>query len=119
MKTLVTFLLTCILSLGSALAEEPAFPGQPNINIALKKLTEAQEILNLGTGKPAEAAAKLQEAQGALEKASKNKGSYRQSAIRLVGQAVKHLDKGDVDTAKHEITEALENVNKAGQTGGR
>lgn len=119
MKTFVTILLTCILVVGSALAAEPAFPGQPNINTALKKLTDAQEILNLGTGKPADAAAKLQEAQNALEKASKNKGTYRQSAIRLTAQAIKHLEKGDVGTAKHEVEEALENVNKAGQTGGR
>lgn len=110
----VTFLLTA----GAVLrADEPKYPGQPHINAALRQLAEAQKILAKGDGDLNEAATKVKEAHDALQTSVVNKGTYRVTAIRLTERAAKHLEKGDKDSAVHEIQEAVENTDKAGQAG--
>lgn len=92
----------------------PAYPGQPNINAALRQLTKAQEKVDANQ---ADAVIHLQKAAIALEMSSDDKGSFRKTSIRLTNQAIKHLGQKDDTTAKHEIAEAIENVNKAGKAG--
>lgn len=82
----------------------------------IKHLTEAREAM---ASKPAEVAGHLQKAAESLSHAIKDKGSFRATAIRLTNQALKHIEKGDKDTALHEINEALESANRAGFYGGR
>jgi hypothetical protein len=96
----------------------PEYPGQPKINAALKQLTEAQTVMTKG-GSQDDVIAHLTNAHNAMEGAALNKGSYRVTAIRLTGQAIKHLEKGEKDTAVHEIAEALDAVDKAGQAGAK
>lgn len=96
--------------------EAGTYPGQPNINSAIKQLTKAQEQM---TSEPDKAIESLQRAKLALDAASSGKGTYRQSAIRLTKQALEHLEKKDVEKAAHEIKEALEATNKAGEVGAR
>lgn len=101
-----------------AFADDP-FPHQPNINIALKELADAQKAIAGSGGKPGDALMHLRQAHTVLEKSSNNKGSFRATAIRLTGQAVNHLEKGETDKAVHEIAEAVEAVNKAGVAGSK
>jgi hypothetical protein len=112
-----TLVFAFLLMVVSAPGAEPAYPNQPKINHALKKLTEAHKILTDTGGKQTDAVASLQEAHESLEKSSNNKGSFRATATRLTGQAIKHLEKGDTGTAMSEIMEAIEATNKAGKAG--
>jgi hypothetical protein len=122
MKTLFSpfvfafFLMIAVASGTDESTPLPHYPDQPNINVALKKLTEAQKLVT-GGGSKTDAAARLKEAQAALNMAIKNKGSFPRTASRLTGQAIKHLEKGDTATATHEIAEAIEATNKAGKAG--
>lgn len=94
----------------------PEYPHQPNVNTALKHLGKAQELAK-GSGKEvADAIVYLKKAQIAMEGASKKKGSFKATAVRLSGQAAKDLENGLTDKAAHNIEEALEAVHKAGQT---
>jgi hypothetical protein len=92
----------------------PVYPGQPSINAAVKQLTEAQ---TKAPNDQAEALSHLRKALRSLEAAIKDKGSFRATSIRLTKQAIRHLEKGESDTALHEIEEALENANRAGKAG--
>ena len=94
----------------------PHYDKQPSINAAIKQLTEAQKTIATDRAATME---HLDKATNSLEHAIKDKGSFRATAIRLSKQAAKHLENGDADTALHEITEALEAANKAGQMGAR
>lgn len=95
----------------------PAYPHQRNINIALKQLTNAQKKAGSGGSEQADAVIHLKKAEIALDGAKNNKGSFLATAHRLTGQAIRHLEKGEVDTANHEIAEAIEAVHKAGKAG--
>jgi hypothetical protein len=114
--------LTSLLMAATALGADPsptgpAYPHQPSINRALKQLTEAQKIVTAAGSKQEDVVPHLNDAHIALQNAIKDKGSFRATAIRLTGQAIKHLEKGDKDSAAHEIEEAIEAVNKAGKAG--
>lgn len=117
-RLLLRLFTTATLITTAFAGDPPAYPGQPNINLALRRLTDAKEHLVTGAT-PADISEELKKAHNALEMAIKNKGSFRATAIRLTGQAMKHLEKGDRDTAAREINEAIEAVNKAGQAGER
>jgi len=110
--TLAAVLVVLVVSAKGG--EDPAYPGQPRINNALKHLTEAKA--QAATDSNA-AIASLQEAGGALSKASRNKGTYVPIARQLVDEAKRELEKGELDKASHKIDEAIDAVNKAGQTG--
>jgi hypothetical protein len=121
MKTFLTVIAALtVAALPIAGAEKtpklPAYPGQPSINAAVKSLTAAQEKL---TSNQADALVHLKKAQGSLEHAIKDKGSFRATAIRLTKQAIRHLEGNDPTTAAHEIEEAIENANRAGVQGAR
>lgn len=122
MKARALFLGLTVASLViTAAAEEkpaklPAYPGQPSINAGLKELTSAQQKLDSA---PDDALLHLRKAQGSLEHAIKDKGSFRATAIRMTKQAIKHLEGGDKGAAAHEIQEAIENANRAGKQGAR
>jgi hypothetical protein len=109
------FLLLALIA-ASSFGAERKYPNQPSINAALKQLAEAQQKIDT---KPSEAGDCLRKASDSLEHAIKDKGTFRVTAKRLTDQATKHLEKGDVETAKHEIEGAIENANKAGRSGGR
>jgi VIT1/CCC1 family predicted Fe2+/Mn2+ transporter len=94
--------------------DPPAFPGQPHLNAALKHLTAAKE--KVATDATA-SLGDLESAKGDLSHAIHNKGTYQTIARQLTEQAKQYLEKGDVDKATHKIDEAIQNVNRAGQTG--
>ena len=113
--TLVAMLLVMIPAYAADKSPKlPAFPGQPNINTALKQLNMAKDKMET---KPEDSIAHLKLALNQLEGSKSNRGSFRATAIRLTKQAIKHLEANDVPTAKHEVEEALENVVKAGEAG--
>lgn len=99
--------------------EAPPYPGQPRINGALKELGQAQKKASTTGSGQADALVHLKKAENAMEDSGVNKGTYRVSAIRLIGQAIKHLEKGEVDIALKEIEEATEAVHKAGKIGAK
>lgn len=99
--------------------EAPPYPNQPRINNALKELGEAKKKAGASGSGQADALVHLKKAETAMENSGVNKGTYRVSAIRLIGQAIKHLEKGEVATALGEIDEATEAVHKAGKIGAR
>lgn len=109
-------ILISVMSAGAAdkPVKLPAFPGQPNINTALKQLGMAREKAD---AKPDDAVVHLKLALVQLEGSKSNRGSFRATSIRLTKQAIKHLDEKDAATAKHEVDEAIENVTKAGEAG--
>jgi hypothetical protein len=113
--TLVAALLVFVVSTLWA-NEPPPYPGQPHINVALKQLNAAKEKAD--TDKSA-ALANLQNAGTALAKASRNKGTFQTVARQLIDRATRNLEKGDAAAALHEIDEAIQAVNKAGETGER
>jgi hypothetical protein len=94
----------------------PTFPGQPNMNVAVKQLDLAKEKIET---KQEETVVHLKLALVQLEGSKSKRGSFRATAIRLTKQAIKHLEDGDVDTAKHEVAEAFENTLKAGEAGAK
>jgi len=111
--TLAAALLVFVVSdIGAK--EPPPYPGQPRINGALKHLTAAQ---TQAAKDPKAALASLQEASTVLAKAKHNKGTYQNIARDLTERATRHLEKGEVDTALHEIGEAIDAVNKGGEIG--
>jgi hypothetical protein len=97
-------------------AASPAYPGQPKINAALKKLAQAQKLI--ATSLP-EAIFALQDAEKSLSQASHDKGTFAQMAERLTGQAIRHLQKDDAATAYKEIDQAIDAAHKAGKTAAR
>lgn len=99
--------------------EAPPYPNQPRINTALKELGQAKKKAGATGSGQADALVHLKKAENAMENSGVNKGTYRVSAIRLIGQAMKHLEKGEVGTALGEIDEATEAVHKAGKIGAR
>jgi len=110
--TLFAALLVLVVS--DLRAEPPPYPGQPHINAALKHLKAAKEK----AADDANAAlGSLDSAAGALSGAIHNKGTYQPIARQLVAEAKRELAKGEVEAALHKIDEAIENVNRAGQTG--
>jgi hypothetical protein len=96
----------------------PDYPGQPNINTALKQLASAQKLAK-GSGKEvADAIVHLKKAEIQLSKDKGNKhGSFKESAHRLSSQAVKDLENGLSDKALHNIEEAIKATHKAGKAG--
>lgn len=96
----------------------PEYPGQPYINTALNHLTKARQLAK-GTGKEvADAIVWLKKAEIVLAKDQGNKhGSFKESAHRLTGQAVKDLEKGLSDKALNNIEGAIEATHKAGKAG--
>jgi len=103
-----------VLVVSDLRAEPPAYPGQPHINSALKHLKAAKA--KAADDAPG-ALASLESAGGTLAGGIHNKGTYQTIARQLIDQAKRHLEKGEVEAAVHKIDEALENVNRAGQTG--
>jgi hypothetical protein len=93
---------------------EPAFPGQPHMNNALKHLKAAKDKVGTDT---TGALSALEEAHVALSHASKNKGTYQTIARQLTEQAEQYLKSGDTEKAAHKIDEAIETVNHGGETG--
>ena len=108
------FLLAVVSASGAEKSPEmPTFPGQPNMNMAFKKLTKARETI--GT-KPDDTLVHLKLALNELEGSKKfNKGTFRSEAIRYTKQAISHLEKSDAATATHDIEQALDNLIKAGK----
>ena len=106
--------LACVASSSVAADDAPAYPGQPNINGALKHLSAAKEKAPTDA---AGAIAELAEASDFLSHAIHNKGTYVTIARQLTEQATQHMKKGEPDKAVHKIDEAIANVNRAGQTG--
>lgn len=96
----------------------PEYPKQGNINAALKHLAKAKELAK-GSGKEvADAIVWLKKAEIQLSKDKGNKhGSFKESAHRLSGQAVKDLENGLSDKALGNIEEAIEATHKAGKAG--
>lgn len=94
----------------------PAYPNQGYINDALKQLSKAQAKVGENAD---EAVVYLKLAAIALEASTKDKGSYRNTAIRHTNKAIKHLEEKDKATARQEITEAIESTHKAGKAGAR
>ncbi len=116
-QSLLAALLAALLVFAgtSLLAKDPPpFPGQPSLNAALKHLTAAKE--KVATDATA-ALGDLESARTDLSHAIHNKGTYQTIARQLTEQAKQYLAKGDVDKASHKIEEAIQNVNRAGQTG--
>ncbi len=94
-------------------SELPSYPHQRTINVALRQLTEAQELIKGGKG-IADAIACLKKAEDVLSKDKGNDhGSFKETAHRLSGQAAKSLEKSLTDKAAHEIEEAIEAAHKA------
>ncbi|MEN3940444.1 hypothetical protein WJU23_04050 [Prosthecobacter sp. SYSU 5D2] len=117
MKSFLLFsflVLTMMLSTaaGQKSPKLPAFPTQPNINIALNQLNLARQKAD---GNPVHAIVHLQKANISLKRSANNKGSFRATAQRLADQAIKHLEKGEKDTAKKEIEDAIKATVKAGE----
>ncbi|HSI16063.1 MAG TPA: hypothetical protein VK961_28700 [Chthoniobacter sp.] len=113
---LVALLAAFLVITGASLLakEPPAFPGQPHLNAALKHLTSAKEkVANDATA----ALGDLESARTDLSHAIHNKGTFQTIARQLTEQAKQYLEKGDADKASHKIEEAIQNVNRAGQTG--
>lgn len=108
--------LVAITSAVGADAAPAAYPHQPKINAALKKLAEAQKLL---ASNKTEAIFALQEAETSLGRASHNKGTYVNMAERLTGQAIRHLQGDDAATAYKEIDQAIDAAHKAGKTAAR
>jgi tetratricopeptide (TPR) repeat protein len=98
----------------SAEAGDPAFPGQPKINTALKHLNAAKEKVPTDANG---ALGELQEAHNSVAHAIRKKGTYQTIARELIDQATDYLQKGNTDKAAHKIDEAIAAVTKAGETG--
>jgi hypothetical protein len=96
----------------------PEYPKQKNINAALRQLESAQKLAK-GSGKEvADAIVHLKKAENQLSKDRGNRhGSFKESAHRLSGQAVKDLEAGNSDKALHNIEEAIAATHKAGKAG--
>lgn len=109
-------LLLLAISASNAAPKVPEYPKQPYINTALKQLGEAREKTPTN---PTEALAHLNKASIALDRPMNSKGSFANTAKRLTDQAIKHLEKGEADTAMREINEAIEATHKAGKMGAR
>jgi Tfp pilus assembly protein PilF len=115
----ITALIAALLVLAASslwAKDPPPFPGQPNINAALKQLNAAKEKAETDASA---ALASLQSASTVLAKATHNKGTFQTVARQLTERATRHLEKGETATALHEIDEAIQAVNKAGETGER
>jgi len=114
----ITLVLTTLFSTAWARPSPtiPEFPKQPHTNAAISQLIQAQKKVGSNN---ADAIVHLKKAGISVEKSAKNKGSFRGTAIRLIGQAVKHLEKNELEVARKEITDALEAVYKAGEAAAR
>lgn len=96
----------------------PEYPKQGTINAALKHLAKAQELAKGSAKEVADAIVFLKKAEIQLSKDKGNKhGSFKESAHRLSGQAVKDLENGFPDKALNNIKEAIEATHKAGKAG--
>jgi hypothetical protein len=117
-QNLITIILLAatlvIAGLSLEAKAEPAFPGQPRINNALKHLNAAKSKVGTDT---TGALSDLEEARIALGHAVKNKGTYQTIARQLTEQAVQYLKGGDTEKAAHKIDEAIDTVNRGGETG--
>lgn len=112
----VLLVVTSAEGADKAKSDLPNYPKQRTINVALRQLTEAQELIKGGKG-TADAIACLKKAEGVLSKDSGNDhGSFKETAHRLSGQAAKDLEKGLTDKALHNIEEAIEAAHKAAKT---
>jgi hypothetical protein len=117
LPALITVLLTAamfLVGLSSVEAKDPAFPGQPHINGALKHLTAAKDKVGTDT---TGALTELEAARSTLSHAVKNKGTYQPIARQFTEQAIQYLQSGDTEKAGHKIDEAIATVTKAGETG--
>ncbi len=96
----------------------PEYPKQQTINVALKHLAKAQELAKGSAKEVADAVVWLKKAEIQLSKDKGNKhGSFKESAHRLTGQAVKDLENGASNKAVHNIEEAIKATHKAGKAG--
>jgi hypothetical protein len=129
MKRHVITAAVCAILAASAWSKEQ-FAGQPNIANALKKLHGARgqlERARLGDDAKKhlnEATVMLTAASSFLEQASKNKGSYRPAAIKAIEQAKTEIEAAATDSTHIEkaaefVKTAIEETNKAGETGRR
>jgi len=120
--------ISVVLLCGSAFAADQ-FPGQPNISGACDKLASALE--NLGKYQKdlkhehiESAVQDLAAAETFLEESSKNKGTYRESAIQLVESAKKVLSaekliSDQVNQGTNLVKDALAKTMKAGKVGAK
>ncbi len=113
--TALSFFFVSAITTGAE-PKVPEYPKQPYINTALKQLGEAREK---APANPTEALAHLNKASIALDRRMDGKGSFANTAKRLTDQAIKHLEKGEADTAMKEINDAIEATHKAGKMGAR
>lgn len=113
-STLPAFLAVSLTFVSLSVQAEPAFPGQPSINSALKHLTEAKEKAATDAST---ALTELEQAHDSLSHAIKKKGTYQPIARQLTEQATEYLRKGDLEKATHKIDEAIAAVKHAGETG--
>ncbi|EDY16791.1 hypothetical protein CfE428DRAFT_5600 [Chthoniobacter flavus Ellin428] len=111
---LPVFLAVPLIFVGLSAQAEPAFPGQPSINSALKHLTAAKEKASTDAST---ALSELEQAHDSLSHAIKKKGTYQPIARQLTEQATEYLRKGDLEKATHKIDEAIAAVKHAGETG--
>jgi phage I-like protein len=96
----------------------PEYPKQRNINAALRQLASAQKLAKGSGQEVADAIVHLKKAEIQLSKDKGNKhGSFKESAHRLSGQAVKDLENGLSDRAQHNIEQAIKATHKAGNAG--
>lgn len=116
LPSIITVLLAVSLAfVGSFVeAKDPAFPGQPIINGALKHLNAAKEKVSTDASG---ALSELAEAHNSMSHAIKKKGTFQPIARQLIDQATEYLQKGDVEKAAHKIDEAITAVTRAGETG--
>jgi hypothetical protein len=129
-----TCILTCLtfaillLTPRSASAVD-VFPCQPNINAAYNAVLDATLKLDASPSfitpdTISQVRSRLAFAKICLEKAKKNKGTYRPSAIALITNAQRELEAMSIDMSHHErarqlVKMAFERVHKAGMAGAR
>lgn len=129
-----TSTLTCLTFVFLLLATRSAtavdvFRTQPNIHAAYNAVLDARLKLDASPSFITpdtinKVRAKLSFARICLEKARKNKGSHRPSAIALIDNAQKELEAMTISMSHHErakqlVNDAFEQVHQAGRAGSR